>query len=87
MWEVLLRREPELARLQQEVLAVKDEGGDSFCANRAWYILFELRLKELVGGRAKSDDPLLRSQEAYELSYHRLYGLLPNCRDCICVPW
>lgn len=84
---MLLRREPDLARLQREVLAVKDEGGDSFCANKVWYIWFEPQLKQLVGRDARGSDPLLRSQETYELSHHNLYKLLPNCRDCICVPW
>jgi hypothetical protein len=84
---VLLKREPDIARLQQEVMAVKDEGGHSFCANKVWYVWFEPRLKQLVGNSAQSDDPILRSQESYELSYHTLYKLLPNCRNCICLPW
>ena len=84
---MLLKREPDLARLQLELMAVKDEGGESFCANKVWYIWYEPQLKQLVGSHAGRNDPLLRSQEAYELSQHHLYKLLPNCRNCICVPW
>lgn len=84
---MLLKREPELARLQSEVMGVTDEGGEFFCANREWYVRFEPKLKELVGTRAERDDPLLRTQEAYELSHHNLYRLLPNCRNCVCLPW
>ena len=67
--------------------AVRDEGGPSFCANKVWYIHFAPRLNELAGERARSDDPLLRSDEAYELSYQKLYRSLPNCRSCVCEPW
>lgn len=84
---MLHKREPELARLQSEMSAVEDEGRDSFCANKVWYIWFEPQLKQLVGPQARSEDPLLRSPEAYQLAYHNLYKLLPNCRNCICVPW
>lgn len=84
---MLLKREPELARLQYDAMAVRDEGGNSFCANKVWYVSFEPQLKQLVGNNARADDPLLRSQEAYELSYHTLYKLLPDCRNCVCVPW
>jgi len=87
LWEVLLRREPKLARLQSELAAVRDEGGSSFCANRLWYVRYEQQVRRLVGEGAESDDPLLRTSEAYELSRHVLYRLLPDCRDCICVPW
>lgn len=85
--EVLVRREPELARLLSEATAVKDEGGESFCANKVWYIYFEPQLKEIIGRRAKEGDPLFRTQEAYDLSHRNIYKLLPNCRNCVCVPW
>jgi hypothetical protein len=84
---LLLKREPELAQLQSEVLTVKDEGSDSFCANKMWFVYFGPRLNELVGKRARSNDPILRSEESYELAHQILYKLLPNCRNCICVPW
>lgn len=87
LWEVLLRREPQLERLQSELAAVRDDGGSSFCANKLWYVRYEPQLKRLVGNGAEVDDPLLRTREAYELSRHVLYRLLPDCRDCICVPW
>lgn len=87
LWEVLLRREPRLELLRSEMAEVKDEGGVSFCANKLWYVRYEPELKGLVGKSAEVDDPLLRMPEAYELSRHVLYRLLPNCRDCVCVPW
>ena len=86
-WERLVEREPELANLYLETSAVKDGGGPSFCANKHWYIHVEPRLTELVGQRAQTTDPILLSPKAYELAYDVLYGLLPNCRNCICVPW
>ncbi|MFL6230991.1 MAG: hypothetical protein ACJ741_19620 [Pyrinomonadaceae bacterium] len=87
IWEVLLNREPELARLQADAAAVRDGGGPTFCANKIWYVSFEPRLKQLVGRNARSADPLMHTSEAYELAYRTLYRLLPNCRDCVCLPW
>jgi hypothetical protein len=84
---VLIRREPRLEQLQAELAAVRDEGGPSFCANRLWYVRYGPELKRLVGSDAEVDDPLLRTNDAYELSRHVLYRLLPDCRDCVCVPW
>lgn len=66
---------------------MRDEGGPSFCANKLWYVRYEPELRRLVGKGAEADDPLLRTQEAYELSRHVLYRRLPNCRECVCVPW
>jgi hypothetical protein len=81
-------REPALAALQHELTGVRDEGGNSFCANRYWYVHVAPRVAELVGAQADAqDDPALRSPEAYEMAYEVLYRLLPNCRNCVCVPW
>lgn len=79
--------EPELAQLRREVESIGDEGGAYFCANKVWYIWIEPRLKELVGRHALRRDPLLRSHEAHEAARETLYRLLPNCRNCVCVPW
>ncbi|HJR09192.1 MAG TPA: hypothetical protein VJ842_18170 [Pyrinomonadaceae bacterium] len=45
------------------------------------------RVAALVGAQAAQDDPLLRASEAYTVAYEVLYRLLPNCRNCVCVPW
>jgi hypothetical protein len=84
---LLAQREPRLAQLQHEVSKVRDEGGHSFCANKYWYIQIAPRVTELVGAQAAQDDPVLRSPEAPEVTYDVLYRLLPNCRNCVCVPW
>ena len=86
-WEQLVAREPALARLRREVEAVEDEGGRSFCANKVWYIQFEPHLTKLAGRRATGPDPLLRTPQAYEVARATLYELLPDCRNCICLPW
>jgi hypothetical protein len=84
---MLLEREPALGRLQAELSDVRDEGGNSFCANKYWYVRVAPRVAELVGAQSGRDDPLLRAPEAYTLAYEVLYRLLPNCRNCVCVPW
>ncbi|HZG52202.1 MAG TPA: hypothetical protein VEZ40_08700 [Pyrinomonadaceae bacterium] len=84
----MLEREPALGELQVELSAVRDEGGNSFCANKYWYVHVAPRLAELVGTQSTRDDPaFLRTPEAYTLAYEVLYRLLPNCRNCVCVPW
>ncbi|HEV2801084.1 MAG TPA: hypothetical protein VGW12_11335 [Pyrinomonadaceae bacterium] len=45
------------------------------------------RVADLVGAQARREDPLLRTPEAHTLTYEVLYRLLPNCRNCVCVPW
>lgn len=79
--------EPELEQLRLEVESIRDEGGPAFCANKVWYIWIEPRMKMLVGRNARRDDSLLRSREAHEAARETLYRLLPNCRNCVCVPW
>ncbi len=82
-WSVLVEHEPRLKHLERTVRKVKDEGGESFCANEWWY---ERGLKDqlvlLAGWSARN--PRLRSEAAYDLAYDRLYDLLPDCRDCSC---
>ena len=84
---MLSEREPTLAELEAELSGVRDEGGNSFCANKYWYVRVAPRVAELVGAQAARDDALLRAPEAYTLAYEVLYRLLPNCRNCVCVPW
>ncbi|MDX6271876.1 MAG: hypothetical protein QOD28_3099 [Acidobacteriota bacterium] len=86
---MLVEREPALRELERELSGVRDEGGNSFCANKYWYVRVAPRVAELVGAQAATaqDDPLLRAPEAYTLAYEVLYRLLPNCRNCVCVPW
>jgi hypothetical protein len=76
-----------MEELRLALMKVKDEGGESFCANKFWYVRVEPRVIELVGERARSEDPVLRSAQAQKLAYSTLYKLLPNCRNCACVGW
>jgi hypothetical protein len=89
IWEELMAREPRLGHLLTVLSAVKDPGGRSFCANAIWagsagFPGFKRHLTALVGWGAEQDDPLLRSEAAYEVAYSRLYGALPPCRHCGC---
>jgi hypothetical protein len=87
-WEALIEAEPRLQALERDVMAVADKGGELFCANAIWYGYmdvehgFKERVCQLAGWTA--DSPQLRTQEAYDLVYERLYDQLPNCRDCRC---
>jgi hypothetical protein len=78
-WEQLAAREPELARLRDEVEQV--EAVDStYCANRIWCERLKPRMMKLVCDLAPSNDPVIISSEAYDLVYQTLYHLLPLCQ-------
>jgi hypothetical protein len=77
----LCDQEPQLRYLEQEIKSLTDES-PHWCANRAWYDLFEARFDALVGWNARN--PALRSEQAYNLAFSHLYGLLPGCRRCSC---
>ena len=91
-WAELVEREPALGQLEREMRAFRrTPRGDDFCANARWYgygrfrgIGYKPRLVELVGMCARSDDPALRTSDAYDLAYRRLYDLLPDCQQCAC---
>jgi hypothetical protein len=86
-WTWLTAEEPALLRLEKDIRAVRDDGGPSFCANRQWYGRrddgFKIRLYYLAGFMARNER--LRTMEAYDVATKRLYALLPNCRNCICM--
>jgi hypothetical protein len=87
-WKQIIEIEPRLAKLYTEACAVKDRGGNSFCANNVWYgygnnIGFKGRVYHLVGFAAKDDR--IKTMEAYDVAYEKIYEALPNCRNCSCV--
>ncbi len=85
-WNDLVERESRLANLLWDVRAVKDDKTKkSFCANVTWFRQFKPRLPALVGWYCEQDDPVLRTQEAYEIAYRYLYHQLPDCRGCWCL--
>ena len=91
-WDQLVDREPRIARLLDEARAVRDDGGETFCANRLWYgVAWDYGLKgtveDLVGWDAETRDPVLRTNVAYDLVYQTVYKALPNCRNCACFGW
>ncbi|NLO26616.1 MAG: hypothetical protein GX113_00305 [Actinobacteria bacterium] len=85
----LSRREPALAGLLAEARAVSSKNDPDYCANAVWYGYGQYqhsglkpRLLQLVGWRACKDDPILRSEKAYDVAYHTICNALPDCRDC-----
>jgi hypothetical protein len=78
----MCQQEPCLLGLEQEIKSLSDDS-PHWCANRAWYDLFESRLNTLVGWHARN--PLLRTEAAYNLAFGHLYELLPGCRQCSCL--
>lgn len=85
-FEQMAAVEPGLLQLADELRAIKDEGGPSFCANYVWYRKgYRDRMYALVGWEAENDDPRLHTSEAFDRAYKYLYNLLPDCRNCNCA--
>ena len=88
-WETLIDREPRLLDLYEEARAIRDDKhAPHFCANNVWYGRrgwpgLKERVTALVGW-TRTDDPILGTPQAYDIAYHKIYGALPDCRDCSC---
>jgi hypothetical protein len=93
-WDDLVIMEPELLSLERDITTFSKENKRkrSFCANWVWYrsveeggMGFRERLFPLVGWEARVVNRILNSQTAWDIAYHHLYNLLPNCRNCQCM--
>ena len=86
-WEDLVRLEPRLDEVRREIELVKDDNPSTtfFCANGTWKRQFQPRMYKLVGWGRKEGDPQLRTSEAYRVAHWKLYNLLPDCRNCLCL--
>jgi hypothetical protein len=86
-WRNLCREEPGLAVLAKRAQGLEDNG-PYFCANSVWFGYgdvdksFRNRLDDLAGWWARN--PRLRTSGCYDRAYDHLYGLLPDCRECLC---
>jgi hypothetical protein len=92
-WEQLTALEPRLLQLEGRIEQVRDDpAAPYFCANETWAGYdtptdgFKAWVSILVGWFARTDVLVMQSEEAYELAYRHLYGLLPACRNCGCGP-
>lgn len=92
IWADLVKIEPALLDLAKEAMAYKkaSRGKDYVCANDRWYGQGEWNgrgLREqiisLVGWL--SENPELKTTEAYDFAYQYIYCLLPDCRNCGCL--
>lgn len=91
-WQELIEIEPRLRDMLLRLRAVKDPGNTpSFCANAVWYghskggHSYKNELTALVGWDAKSENPRIKTSQAYDTAYRKLYAVLPNCRNCNCL--
>ena len=89
-FEELKRLDPELERLERSARAVRDPGGEYFCANHLWFDFKDV-LRARLGawrrpraGEAAEVAEKLGSVEAFEAAFAALYPLLPPCRGCGC---
>jgi hypothetical protein len=81
-WRELCKLQPGLKKLHNEIRTIRGDG-EYFCANSVWYGYdgnrgFKERLLHLVGFYAKGCDPRLKTAEAYDVAYEKLYYDLPD---------
>jgi hypothetical protein len=82
-------RDERLVTLRRRVEAVRRPAIGRFCAHAHWYGRrdsgFKGELCGIVGWDSANPDAALRTTEAYDVAYHHLYDLLPDCRhDGMC---
>jgi len=82
VWRDAVAIEPRLSELFRQAKAIRDPGGEGFCANEIWYEFFKPRLSLLVGWEA--EQTALGTTEFYDVTYDKIYDVLPNCRHCSC---
>jgi len=86
-WEDLVRAEPRLARLQEDVAAAdRLTASSSFCAVCAWHGSggrpgLKTRMYRLAG--FGSSNPDLRTRRAYEVALETLYASLPPAEGAL----
>lgn len=39
----------------------------------------------LVGFACDHPDAVMHTWQAHRIAHHKIYGALPDCRDCVCV--
>lgn len=84
--------EPRLIDVFVRAASVIDDGTEPyFCANEVFFGYHNPRaslkraILPLAGWYAADDVHIkLRTEEAYDVVYERIYEALPNCRDCAC---
>jgi hypothetical protein len=82
-FDEICRIEPSVLHLYNRAKAIKDDKRQrSFCANDIWLDHLKPLLMHLVGWSAGKAE--LRTSQAYDLAYDKIYGALPNCRNCFC---
>ncbi len=88
-WAKLVEHEPKLKDLYEEARSIKPEPGEVYCANFTWYSPegrnMKKRMMKLVGIMRSGGPGILRTSEAYDLAYKKIYNALPACRGCGCL--
>jgi len=93
-WEQMKSIEPGLARLEEAVLAIRDDGSTrSYCANAVWYgwndgPSYKDCMNALVGWhRDRNTHPFMLTSDAWAIAHDALYGkaLSVSCRGCWCA--
>jgi hypothetical protein len=84
-FEELRKLEPGLTELANAARHYQKRRSRTFCANSVWYRELRPRLVLLVGWGSRHPEPVMRSQEGYDIAYDTIYSLLPDCRGCSCL--
>ena len=77
--------EPRLNELLAQAIALRAaaRGRPNVCANRLWVDHIKPQMNRIVGWNAR--DKWLKTSEAWDCAFERIYAELPNCRNCPCI--
>jgi hypothetical protein len=84
-WDRLVELEPKLGVILSQIPGSDDRKAARFCANRLWHLKLKPQVVALVGWLRPQRHPILSTQQAYDLAYHKLDSALPRCRNCSCL--
>jgi hypothetical protein len=84
-WEELILAEPRLDDLFRAAKHYRVPTAGVFCAEILWHARFKPQLTFLVGFRCRSEDPVMRTMQAYDVAFAKIYEALPACRGCACL--
>jgi hypothetical protein len=90
-WEDIIKIEPKLEELYIKAKSFNEDcdKNKNSCANRVWYGFggkksLKKEMSKLVGWDCNNE--LLNTTSAYDISYHTIYDVLPDCKGCgVCL--
>jgi hypothetical protein len=85
-WDELAALDARLVDLLNLARSYQNGRRRRFCAIHVYVWELKPRLLALVGWDRRAGPDLLRTEAAYDVALKTVYGALPDCRGCACIP-